>query len=1030
MLTLKNLRISLLCLLLTATQVYAQTPPPKFNWQNVGPDNYGGRFRALAVAQDGKLFAGSAGGGLWTSDDQGVTLKQVSGFNNPSSANFNTQSLCVSTIAIDPNNNNVIYVGTGDMIFGLDTKYAGLSDVYSLSNIGGITNNKGYIGGVGTAGRGVMVSTDGGATFQIGPATWATGLAYIPAGSPWTSIQRMAVGNNGRAFAATAKGAFYSDDKFNTVQQPAETYAAVIDEVDKLANSIVMDVEIGTGGIVYFATGKYIFISEDNGVSIARVSGKADRVNANDPGANQPTARLELAVAPSNKEVVYLVEVGGSFTVLGTWISKDSGVNWEILGPRETPPAFIPLRGKGLNSLLLAVNPSDPYHIYLGSEQWYEYSPTKGWERGGRMGEMFGFQSAQSYPDDPLYLAPLAHAMVAHPQNPNVFYVATDKEIFVTHDNGNRFYIARNYSTSFCYGASVNGENKVFAGTLNTGLVSRKEPTRDPNEDNIYRSYPRELSRRGKVACSIFNDDYTLAGDGYGGLDRSINDGGNYEAFFQVPVDNALYNKDTINKKNYVTGIANSDVYPYLVTPFVLDEIGLDESKESILVSRSCNPQILQKQYVFYGHRRSVWCVTNPFGGTDSLPKWSPLYVDPTKEASISAITVSGDTTHTVFAGFDDGTIWRIKYAHNPTTIANDSLPLAVFKNITPKKIIDADDTTRRWITSLTVHPTNKNLLLITYGGYDTLNTGEPRVVATFNAMDDEPVYYNQHNLNNLPASIPVYCAFFNTDTASANWLAIGTEQGVYTADFSTLDQTEDGEISTQWSEANDGEMNRVPVTSIAHRKWNVKPDTITPIICNTLYTLIQGSTRDTTGISLDELDKHDIVVRKYTLGGDSIAQIVKRDTSNHLNGNTLADYKLKNIYGVEYYLHREPLDYLYVSTWGRGIFASTIVSGRSEENNRPKTLNFVKNNLQMYPNPTEGLVHVKLNVQANAKILIEILDVNGRTLKSLEAEKAYPGTRVFDIDTSQLPAGVYVAKATVSGSDGIETRTGKLIVR
>lgn len=323
-------------------------------------------------------------------------------------------------------------------------------------------------------------------------------------------------------------------------------------------------------------------------------------------------------------------------------------------------------------------------------------------------------------------------------------------------------------------------------------------------------------------------------------------------------------------------------------------------------------------------------------------------------------------------------------------------------------------------------------MLLITYGGYDTLNINEPRVVATFNAMDDEPVYYNQHNLNNLPASIPVYCAFFNTDTASANWLAIGTEQGVYTAEFSTLDQTEDGEITTQWTETNDGEMNRVPVTSFTHRKWSVKPSA-KPIICNTLYTLIQGTKRDTVGACdiciIEELDKYDIVARKYALGPDSIAQIIKRDVGNPM-GYSIADYKLKNIEGEEYYLHREPLDYLYISTWGRGIFASTIVSGRGEENDRPKASNVVKNDLQMYPNPTEGLVHVKLALQPNSKITIEILDVNGRIVKTLEAEKAYPGARVFDIDTSQLPAGVYVAKATVSGSDGVETRTGKLIVR
>ena len=77
-------------------------------WQEAGPRNIAGRV--LAVAFDpidpDVIWAGSAGGGLWRTGDFGQTWRQMGGDHLP--------SLWIGAIAVDPNNPQVLYLGTGE----------------------------------------------------------------------------------------------------------------------------------------------------------------------------------------------------------------------------------------------------------------------------------------------------------------------------------------------------------------------------------------------------------------------------------------------------------------------------------------------------------------------------------------------------------------------------------------------------------------------------------------------------------------------------------------------------------------------------------------------------------------------------------------------------------------------------------------------------------------------------------------------------------------------------------------------------
>ncbi|MGH3768794.1 MAG: WD40/YVTN/BNR-like repeat-containing protein [Pseudonocardiaceae bacterium] len=76
-------------------------------WEWLGPGNIGGRSRGIVIdpAEPDKMWAVSAGGGIWHTQDGGAKWAPVDDF---------LACLACSCIAMDPTNPSIIYVGTGE----------------------------------------------------------------------------------------------------------------------------------------------------------------------------------------------------------------------------------------------------------------------------------------------------------------------------------------------------------------------------------------------------------------------------------------------------------------------------------------------------------------------------------------------------------------------------------------------------------------------------------------------------------------------------------------------------------------------------------------------------------------------------------------------------------------------------------------------------------------------------------------------------------------------------------------------------
>ncbi|MEM7037365.1 MAG: hypothetical protein AAF570_10320, partial [Bacteroidota bacterium] len=146
----KNLYVFGLTLLITCLSHLTLPAQLNLSWEEIGPNNAGNHVRGLAVDDNGTVWAGSVGGGLWKSTNSGATWNRVPGVDD---------NLMVSTIAVD---GNKIYVGTGETYFPRPN-----SQFISFWHHDSLTTLKeGYTTLYGMPGEGVYASTDGGATWD------------------------------------------------------------------------------------------------------------------------------------------------------------------------------------------------------------------------------------------------------------------------------------------------------------------------------------------------------------------------------------------------------------------------------------------------------------------------------------------------------------------------------------------------------------------------------------------------------------------------------------------------------------------------------------------------------------------------------------------------------------------------------------------------------------------------------------------------------------------------------------------------
>jgi hypothetical protein len=480
-------------------------------WSNIGPNNQGGRTRALLIdpTAPNTMYAGGVAGGVWKSTDAGGSWATTT--------DLAISNLAVVTLAFQPGNTSTIYAGTGE----------------------GVGN------GDAVRGAGVFKSTDAGVTWAHLPSTATPDFYY-------TMKVIVSPRNASRVYAATRTGLWRSLDA-------GATWTNLVTTPSNGCTDMAMQ-EKRTVGYVFVSCGR----TNQQG-TIWRVL-DSNTGTATSVMSLTGQGRSSIAIAPSNESIIYIASSQrnagagpGQYGLHGVYRSTANGNPGTFTTQRQGNVAFANTAAKinqllfsnpvialltecgfGTSSLLnqgwydnvIAVDPVDPNRVWIGGvDLWRSDDGGSTWGTAGYWWFDKGI--------DPQYHHADQHGIVFHPNYDGV----SNKVMFAAADGGvERIDDARapvNTTLAQLCGAPVAGGNTWI--DRNTGYVTTQfyNGTAYPDGTRYFGGLQDNGTQRGGSAslqwASIFGGD-----GGYVAIDTKADSNPNNDVLFIETTGNSL----------------------------------------------------------------------------------------------------------------------------------------------------------------------------------------------------------------------------------------------------------------------------------------------------------------------------------------------------------------------------------------------------------------------------------------------------------------------------------------------------------
>jgi photosystem II stability/assembly factor-like uncharacterized protein len=384
--------------------------PVATQWESIGPVNVGGRMTCIVCHPQNPdlIWAGAAGGGVWTSPDAGKTWRPL----------WHKQpTLNIGSLAIDSQNPDILYCGTGEANLSADS-YAGV---------------------------GLFRSTNGGESWMPLAPVEATGLptrigaiAIDPADSTHIRVGGISYFNDGRSgmFVSRDGGVTWGRETFVTSQNywchaimfhpsnPKIIFAAVTAQGSKSG----------------------LWRTSDGGESWHHLTRELPSPSL--------CGRISLAIALSNPDVMYAqIARAASTSILGVYRSADGGETWQAISGNH----FLNERQMSYNNAI-AVHPTNENHVICGGVDIH--LTTNG---GASWRKVTDWRKS---PGDPDYAHADNHALLMPAATPGRVYTVNDGGIDVSEDGGQTWENrSRGLAVTMFYDVDVAQTNsKVFGG--------------------------------------------------------------------------------------------------------------------------------------------------------------------------------------------------------------------------------------------------------------------------------------------------------------------------------------------------------------------------------------------------------------------------------------------------------------------------------------------------------------------------------------------------------------------------------------
>ena len=403
----------------------------EINWTERGPNEQGGRTRAIMLdanfANNGRVWAAGVSGGLWYNDNidsQTNAWTKISDF---------WDNLEITTVASDPNDANIIYVGSGEKI------------------------------GSAGIGLGMWKTTDGGATWS--QLTSTTGYRFMG-----DMIVRDESGTSA-IYIGTGRAAHEGQyDGINGLWKSTDggaTWSEMLGEISENSNHEVADIEldadnrlwVGTrtntfgdgGGAIYYSDDGVVFNRSNTGVL-----GTFDRVFIETyPGdSNILVAMMENSSTGYITSMVKTTDRGQTWTPL-TIPNDESG---NPLGDYQGSMAYWGSLG---------IDPNNPDVIYAGA-----FTIFKSTDSGVTWTKINEWVQGQSLP----YVHADQHNIIFIDSNKILF--TNDGGVFLTTDGGGSFsHRNTGFNTTQFYSTAIHPTSEyILGGTQDNGSWKLPNP--------------------------------------------------------------------------------------------------------------------------------------------------------------------------------------------------------------------------------------------------------------------------------------------------------------------------------------------------------------------------------------------------------------------------------------------------------------------------------------------------------------------------------------------------------------------------